>query len=98
VVTYKRIGISERILNDIMPYESKSCIFIDFGCFLLSVKITYYLDIPLDIPLDINKKQLYNRIIKTLQCERLELFLWDLKESSIISLGGKKKSISKYLW
>jgi len=46
--------------------------------------------------LDINKKQPYNRIIKTLQCERLELFLCDMKVSSIISLGGKKKSISKY--
>jgi hypothetical protein len=46
-------------------------------------------------PLDINKEHPYNKIIKVLQCERLELFLWDMKESLIISLGGKKKSISK---
>jgi hypothetical protein len=59
--------------------------------------INYIWSIIIDTtPLDINKKQLYNRIIKTLQCERLELFLWDMKESLIISLGGKKKSISKY--
>ena len=67
------------------------------GCFLICKNNLGSLIINTTF-LDINKKQPYNRIIKTLQCERLELFLCDMKESSIISLGGKKKSISKYLW
>jgi hypothetical protein len=52
----------------------------------------------IDTPIDIKKEHPYIKIIKVLQCERLELFLCDMKESSIISLGGKKKSISKYWW
>jgi DNA-binding ferritin-like protein len=34
---------------------------------------------PIDKPLDINKEHPYNKIIKVLQCERLELFLWVMK-------------------
>jgi hypothetical protein len=50
----------------------------------------------IDTSIDITMEHPYIKIIKVLQCERLELFLRVMKGSSIISLGGKKKSISKY--
>jgi hypothetical protein len=48
-------------------------------------------------PIDITRQHPYIKDEKVLQCERLELFLRVMKETSIISLGGKKKSISKNL-
>jgi len=55
--------------------------------------INYIWSIIIDTtPLDINKKQLYNRTIKTLQCERLELFLCDMKDISIIHWEVKRKA------
>ena len=51
---------------------------------MLSGKTTYVsliIDASIDAPIDINNEHPYTKIIKVLQCEMLELCLWDLKES-----------------